>query len=812
MTPKFSVVAIARNEAKTLPRLLSSLSGFQAQGGEVVVVDTGSTDNTASVARDWGCIVFEEGPRFIKVLEKDICHKINKKFIVKGDQPVVKEGDKLFEFSAARNYAASKASNDWVLMMDCDEVLTKFDFDKLAAAIESPKVGRLEFEFIYAHDQFGKPIIQFRMSRFYHRDKFHWNPHSIVHEVLTNLVEHDADSVYFGQDVILSEHWQNPQTNRGGYLVGLALDCFLHPDNDRNSHYFGRELMYKGRYASAIQELNRHVGMNRWAAERAQSIVFIGDCFKAMGEEDAAVECWQRAYLADGQRREALMRLAHHFFAKDDKHKTAAYASAALMLPRTGLFYGDNENHYRQEPHELLYWALWYLGDREGSRAHWQKAISYQPLNPKYLHDAQFYLTPGLTLESFGQAIKIRQPFSFVKLGDGERACMNGATGANCDGQPYSAALASALNTAYEFLVGKVHVVDFFNQKVFNMLLHRTDSDLTAVKSFWETVSSATGVKVFVGPARLRPAAELLKARFIEVPLVDAFSDLERIKKQLFDHCKRDAICIFCAGATSKILIAEMLKVRQDITCLDAGSSFDPMFVGETRTLQAPKAVLDRLYSGTPETSYPRVTICVPTLGREGKLKRLLDLIPKTAEYPNYDVLVEQDSFENNVGVPKLLRKMVEASKGEFIAFLGNDCVPHPGWLRLAMEMMRAKFPDTGGLVGLNDLYWHGEFSPHWVASKKLLPMLDGEFFHTGYHHVGCDNELSERCRKAGKYAWCEQAVVYHDHPMQPGAKIEHDRVYDLARVYEKEDRELFKSRAEKFDFPYHAFYTKPGE
>src|SRR6267142_1639782 len=65
------------------------------------------------------------------------------------------------------------------------------------------------------------------------------------------------------------EHWQNQETNRSGYLTGLALDCFLNPDNDRNSHYFARDLMWSGRYRSAIREFDRHIAMNKWEAERA---------------------------------------------------------------------------------------------------------------------------------------------------------------------------------------------------------------------------------------------------------------------------------------------------------------------------------------------------------------------------------------------------------------------------------------------------------------------------------------------------------------------------------------------------------------
>jgi glycosyltransferase involved in cell wall biosynthesis len=52
MIPHFSVALIARNEEKTLPRLIESLSEFQRFGGEILLLDTGSTDNTVQVAKD----------------------------------------------------------------------------------------------------------------------------------------------------------------------------------------------------------------------------------------------------------------------------------------------------------------------------------------------------------------------------------------------------------------------------------------------------------------------------------------------------------------------------------------------------------------------------------------------------------------------------------------------------------------------------------------------------------------------------------------------------------------------------------------
>jgi glycosyltransferase involved in cell wall biosynthesis len=122
--PLFSVVVVGRTEAKTLPRLLKSLGEFRSRGGDVVYVDTGSKDNTAQVARDAGCRVFEEGDRFRYVVDEDKAKAINDKFTVGEEGPIIKAGDSFFAFDKARNYAMGLASNDFICTPDCDEAWT----------------------------------------------------------------------------------------------------------------------------------------------------------------------------------------------------------------------------------------------------------------------------------------------------------------------------------------------------------------------------------------------------------------------------------------------------------------------------------------------------------------------------------------------------------------------------------------------------------------------------------------------------------------------------------------------------------------
>ncbi len=126
------------------------------------------------------------------------------------------------------------------------------------------------------------------------------------------------------------EHWQNEKTNRSGYLRGLAYDCYLNPQNDRNAHYLARELMWNGRPKSAVQEFKRHLSLPTawWKAERAESMIFIGDCTE---DEEEKLNWYHKAFLEEPSRRKALLRLSGHFYGKDHQ-KCTSYAAAALQI------------------------------------------------------------------------------------------------------------------------------------------------------------------------------------------------------------------------------------------------------------------------------------------------------------------------------------------------------------------------------------------------------------------------------------------------------------------------------------------------
>ncbi len=99
-----SVAIITLNEEENLPRTLESVKDLVRElGGEIVIVDSGSTDRTLDIAREYGAKVLSES--------------------WKG-------------FAAQKNSAIEKCGGDWILSLDADEPLEKESAKEIQAVID----------------------------------------------------------------------------------------------------------------------------------------------------------------------------------------------------------------------------------------------------------------------------------------------------------------------------------------------------------------------------------------------------------------------------------------------------------------------------------------------------------------------------------------------------------------------------------------------------------------------------------------------------------------------------------------------------
>jgi len=232
---KLSVVINAQNVESDLPQAIASVKSF---ADEIVVIDQNSTDKTSEVAKKLGAKVYNH--ESVSHVEK------------------------------ARNFAISKASNEWVLVLDPDEEIPKKLGEKIKQIIKNPNADyyRLPRKNII----FGRWIKHSRWwpdynIRLFRKNFVSWN--EIIHTV--PMTQGAGDSVVDEEDLAIIHHNYNTieeyleRLNRytslhakirfdEGYKFSWK-DVLVKPSNEFLSRYFFGEGFKDGLHGLALSLL-----------------------------------------------------------------------------------------------------------------------------------------------------------------------------------------------------------------------------------------------------------------------------------------------------------------------------------------------------------------------------------------------------------------------------------------------------------------------------------------------------------------------------------------------------------------------------
>jgi len=231
MSHQLSLVVIARDEQEFIAACLQSALNVV---DEIIVVDTGSTDETAEIARECGAKV-------IQYAWND-------------------------DFAAARNAGADAATGDWLLILDADERLAPNSAETIRKALRNgsfalgmlplhhaDRMGVATQSIISGKNRHGQPVLVPRLVRADAR----WD--GVVHESVGEWLlktkgttqQIDAHIVHFGNIRSIRESRGKDQRN----LRLLRRRCLTHPEDVVSRTYLARELIRIGDGTNARVEI-----------------------------------------------------------------------------------------------------------------------------------------------------------------------------------------------------------------------------------------------------------------------------------------------------------------------------------------------------------------------------------------------------------------------------------------------------------------------------------------------------------------------------------------------------------------------------
>lgn len=210
-----SLCMIVKNEEESIENCLRSIKDI---ADEIIIVDTGSTDKTKEIAGNFKSEIFD----FTWI----------------------------DDFAAARNFSFDKATKDYILWLDADDVFLEEDIIKFIQLKNTLNlsIDSVTMVYDYGFDEYGNVSLSFRRNRLVKREKnFKW--YGPVHEYLDvngNIINSDIHVTHrrikFSSDRNL-KIFQNRLKKGEQFSV-------------RDTYYYANELFDHKMYEQAIKYYN----------------------------------------------------------------------------------------------------------------------------------------------------------------------------------------------------------------------------------------------------------------------------------------------------------------------------------------------------------------------------------------------------------------------------------------------------------------------------------------------------------------------------------------------------------------------------
>ena len=350
---EISLCMIVKDEEAVLARCLESVKGI---ADEIVIVDTGSTDATREIARRFTDKVYSF--------------------------------EWIDDFSAARNFAFSKGTKDFLLWLDADDILLESDRKKFLHLKETlpQDTDAVMFPYHTGFDSQGNPIFSYYRERLFRRDRgFVWK--GAVHEAVEV-----SGKILYEEIAVTHSKLKTPDPARNLKIFEKQRQKGIE-FSPREQFYYGRELYYNEKYQEAAEVLNAFLREDKgWIENNIDACQVLSSCYERMGEKQKALNTLFRSFAYDSPRAELCCEIGRLLMEREEYRSAIFwYETAASRSPdlRSGGFL--REDCYGYIPFLQMCVCYDRLGEYQTAHEYNRKALKLKPNDPIALSNEAYF-------------------------------------------------------------------------------------------------------------------------------------------------------------------------------------------------------------------------------------------------------------------------------------------------------------------------------------------------------------------------------------------------------------------------------------
>lgn len=343
---------IVKNEEAVLGRCLESVADVV---DEIVILDTGSSDQTKEIAKRYTDKVYS-------------FEWVN-------------------HFAKARNTAFSYASKPYVLWLDADDILKEKDAKKLKQLKSTiqPEVDAVSMDYHLAFDQNGAVTSSIRRFRLVKKEnQFKW--HGAVHEYLEVFghLEHSEIAVTHlsvddGHDLTRNlEIYEGMKQNNQEFTP-------------RDLLYYANELTDHRRFEDAINYYIKFIASEKgWSEDVIRACNKLADCYSNLGISEKAKDWSFRALEYGKPKPETCCRIGHIYMEKQ-LFSDAVYWYEQAIANKEENAYFQNVACETWIPHLQLAVCYDKLGLHEEGSKHNELAGTFLPNDERVAYNRNYF-------------------------------------------------------------------------------------------------------------------------------------------------------------------------------------------------------------------------------------------------------------------------------------------------------------------------------------------------------------------------------------------------------------------------------------